>query len=148
MEAAERMLLSVESNQDLMSKMNLRPSDIRKIRERLKQRLPTDMQLKTSQINGNGSKCGMCHKTEWGKRLHRALTCMNCETHEDASCHMAVASELFTNSDMVRRISELFWFRLVSALYPKRPRWGKNKSKDQSARDALAKWREANPVKQ
>ena len=31
-EAAERMISSVESNQDLMSKMNLRPSDIRKIR--------------------------------------------------------------------------------------------------------------------
>ena len=42
----------------------------------------------------------------------------------------------------------MFWFRLVSALYPRRPRWGKQKQKDVAARELLAKWREANPIRQ
>ena len=129
-EAAERVLASIEKDQDLMTKMSLRPSDVRKVRDRIGQSLPNDLQLRASNIAGTGSKCGICAKIEWGKRLHRALKCQNCETHEDGSCHMSVAAELFTNSDLVRRISEMFWFRLVSALYPRRPRWGKQKSKD------------------
>ena len=144
---AEKFLSSIEKQPELMQKYQLRQADIAKVRERLKKQLPTDLALKASQIEGTGVKCSICAPTDWGKRLHRALQCQNCETHEQGSCHMMVAKELFPNSDFVRRIAEVFWFRLISSLYPRRPRWGKKKSKDAAAREMLAKWREENPTR-
>ena len=116
-----------------MQKYQLRQADIAKVRERLKKQLPTDLALKASQIEGTGVKCSICAPTDWGKRLHRALQCQNCETHEQGSCHMMVAKELFPNSDFVRRIAEVFWFRLISSLYPRRPRWGKTEVEGRSS---------------
>ena len=144
---AEKFLSSIEKQPEVMQKYQLRQADIAKVRERLKKQLPTDLALNASQIDGTGVKCSICAPTDWGKRLHRALQCQNCETHEQGSCHMMVAKELFPNSDFVRRIAEVFWFRLISSLYPRRPRWGKKKSKDAAAREMLAKWREENPTR-
>eukprot|EP01051_Picozoa_sp_SAG22_P021018 SAG22_NODE_4471_length_1259_cov_2.287069_2_plen_109_part_00 len=105
------------------------------------------MKKKSIIIQGNGSDVEPLETRNPAlfKKLNMDKSREHTRLHAKPNGLLAVSAK--QTAESFKRISAALWFRLICALYPRRPRWGTDSKRDRAARELLDKWREAQQAK-
>ena len=111
---------------------------------KLKGTLPPASGLAGSKSLGTDHHCTICAATAWGQETFHQGGCLNCESHVSATCHETVFGQIF-GEKLTEAIPVSLKFQIVNALYPQRPRFGANQSRNDAFKAKQAAYRAANP---